>query len=178
MKTIIHKYSGASLKDLKEKYGLGSAGFYDQQGYESEKFFTEHAPKGTYELKLSNDLAGLNYKEQLKKIEKGWSVPHPAIVAEAILEHYKQTGERLYSNYWLRTLSEVGSDGLRVCAGRFDSVGLCVAIDWDDSRDDSLGLASARKFKKNPEPSNLDTLDASDIVVEVGGKRYKLKEIE
>ena len=178
MKTIIHKYSGASLKELKEKYGLGSAGFYDQQGYESEKFFTEHAPKGTYELNLSNDLAGLNYKEQLKKIEKGWSVPHPAIVAEAILEHYKQTGKRLCSNYWLRTLSEVGSDGDRVYVGDFDSRGLVVNNDWVDGRYDYLGLASARKFKKNLEPRDLDTFDASDIVVEIGGKRYKLKEIK
>ena len=40
---------------------------------------------------------------------------------------------------------QVDSDGNRVNVGNFDSDGLNVNNNWDDNRNDNIGLSSARK---------------------------------
>ena len=155
------KTTGKSLLELREEYGIGKAGFYDNDWWLKQSFAAEKPKAGIYELNLSNELTSIAYSEQKAKLGKGWEVPHPAIVVEAILSHYKKTGKRLCENYYLRT-SAVDSDGYRVNVGVFDSSGLSVDRGWDVSRHDDLGLSSARKLKI--EPQNLESFDASDEV--------------
>lgn len=140
-------YTGLSLKELKAKYGTSSSGFYLQNWYDEEPFFTEKPPKGTYEIDLGEDLVNLTYQEQLGKLKKDFTPIHPAILVEFILSHYKETKERLLENIWVRT-SSLASDGLRVVVDGFGSQGLDVYERSDDYRNAYLGLASCRMDTK------------------------------
>ena len=165
--------TGKSLLELRKEYGIGKAGFYDNDWWLKKSFAAEKPKAGIYELNLSNKLKNLTYSEQKAKLGEGWKVLHPAIVAEAILSHYIKTEKRLCENYYLRT-SAVVSGGSRVHVGSFGSDGLSVDGYWDDCRDDRIGLASARKLEI--EPRNLGSFNPSDIEVKVGDKTYKLVE--
>ena len=159
-----HNYTGASLKELKEKYGIGSSGFYLQNWYKNEKFFIEKPKAGVYEIELGEDLVNLTYNEQLKKLKKGYKPIHPAILAETILSHYARTKKRLLERIWVRT-SNVVSDGDRVCVGDFDSRGLDVGSVSDGARGDYLGLSSARKLEI--EPRSFGTFEELGLVERV-----------
>jgi len=67
------------------------------------------------------------------------------VMVYTIIGHHFATGERLFENVYVRT-SSVGSVGVRVLVGGFDSRGLIVVSYWDDGRLDYLGVSSARKF--------------------------------
>lgn len=157
-KTIKHQFSGSSLLEFLDKFGTDEKGFYDNNWWKSEKFAKEKPPKRTYEIVFHPDWNNLTYQGQLKKTNKvKEEFLHPAVLAEAILTHYKKTGKRLMENWWSRT-SSVDSSGFRVYVGYFDSDGLLVYNYSDDHRYDYVGVASARKFK-SLKTGNLDTLE-------------------
>lgn len=168
-KTITHLYSGKSLKELREEFGTGSSGFYNQDWYKKESLYTEKAKAGTYEIVVEKQLENLTYEEQKKKLKKGWNIPHPAVLAEAILMHYKKTGERLLKDWYSRTRS-TDSDGYRVSVGYFDSGGLSVGSGWGGSRFDHVGVSASRKLK-NLTPHSLESFDPLSIKVTVAGGR-------
>jgi len=163
---IIHNYTGKSIKELLKKYGTSSSGFYPQDWYKTEKFFTEKPPKGKYEIDLGENLTNLTYDDQLKKLSDGFTPIHPAILIEYILSYYKETGQRLLEDTFVRTESVV-SDGYRVCVGDFGSWGLDVGSDLDGSCDDDLGLSSARKFDKKIDALNLESSESKGLVERV-----------
>ena len=171
---ITHNYSGKSLLELREQFGVGPSGFYGNEWWLNEPFAKEKPEAGTYELDLSYELVNLTFAEQQKKLKKGFEVTHPAIIAEAVLTHYMNIKKRLIKNCWLRTQS-VASDGHRVGVG-VNSDGVVVS-NWYDRPDDGIGLASARKSQKKIEPGNLDTetLNLDGKILEIDGKKYKLK---
>ena len=147
--------TGKSLNELYQEYGQGLGGFYSQW-WEKRSFADEKPEAGIYELDLSDKLKNLTLDEQKAKLEKGCEVAHPAIVAEAILSHYKKTSERLCKDYCLRTKS-VDSDSSWVNVGLFDSDGLDVNYYWGDYRYGS-GVSSARKLKSlKSEPLSLES---------------------
>ncbi|MFH1859058.1 MAG: hypothetical protein ABIJ80_02230 [Patescibacteria group bacterium] len=122
--------------------------FYSSSGgwYESEKFAKN---KGAVSWQLvrkipAEDSTSKNWDEQQALLSKDDETPSVQIMAYTIIGHYK-TGERLFENVYVRT-SCVASDGDRVSVGSFDSGGLRVDDWWDDDRNSSLGLSSARKF--------------------------------
>jgi hypothetical protein len=142
-----HNYSGKSLLELRSKYGTGASSFYPQSWYDNEAFATEKPEAGIYEIIFDEKTKSLTFADQKKKLKKEFSVAHPAIVVEAVLSHFKATGERLLENWYVRTDS-VDSDGLRVNVGYFDADGLFVNDRWDGFRPDYLALASARKLTR------------------------------
>ena len=156
-KTMKIKTTGKSLKELKEIYGTGSSGFYPQSWYENESFYTEKPEAGTYEIEFDRKLCNKTYKEQLKELPKGFSPTHPAIIVEAILSYFKETGERLLENWYVKS-DTLGSGGGRVLVGGFDGGGLGVGGWRDVSRDDVVGLSASRKL----ETGNLESLDTSE----------------
>lgn len=166
---MIHHYSGASIKELKAKYGTGSNGFWKQDWYENETFYTEKLPAGQYEIELRKDLVNKTYDEQAKKVSVGWEVTHPAIVLEAILEHYTKTKERLLENWNVWTSSRY-SDGNFVCVGGFVPGGMRVIGRGPWHRDGRLGVSLSRKLDTLPvEPSDLLVTE-----IEYRGRKYKL----
>ena len=162
-------YTGKNLLQLREEFGIGANGFYDNNWWFKEDFAKESPERGLYELDLSNTLVDLIFEEQKKKIKKGFGVAHPAIVAEAILTHFREKKERLCKNYWLRT-SSVDSVGSRVGVGRFDSDGLFVNDYWDGPRYVSVGAAAARKLR-SLESRTIDPLESSNL-------KSRIKELE
>ena len=64
-------------------------------------------------------------------------------MAYTIIGHYKNTGERLFENIYVRT-SCVLLDDFHVNVGYSDSYGLRVCYWWVDGRYSNLGLSSAR----------------------------------
>lgn len=164
---IKHNYSGKSLLELREEYGIGSVGFYDNVWWLNENFAKEKPEVGVYEIELGEDLVELTFKEQIAKLKKGFEPIHPAVLTEAILEHYKKTGERLLENLYMRTCV-VDSDGNRVFVGYFGSGGLGVDSWGDGDRLSDVGVASARKLGASKIESS--TLPET---LEINGVKYK-----
>lgn len=70
-------------------------------------------------------------------------VPNSRVLCYMIGGCYLQTGEKLFSDVWVRT-SDVVLDGNRVCV-TFSGDGVCVNSYWDQIRDDIVAVASVRK---------------------------------
>jgi hypothetical protein len=141
------KTTGKSLVELYKEYGTGSAGFYSTSPWWIDEAFAKEKPEaGEYEIDLGENLTNLTFDEQKAKIGKDFEVIHPAVLTEAILSHFKETGKRLLESKYART-SYLGSDGYRVYVGNFDADGLRVNVCWDDRSYDGIGVASARKLK-------------------------------
>ena len=155
---IKHQFSGKSLSELKEEFGMGDEGFWGSWWF-NESFAKEKPPKGVYEIDFEKQLTNLTYDQQRGKLPKGFDFPHPAILAEAILVHYKKTRERLLEDWWSRT-SVQSSDGYFVYVGLFDSDGLDVPRDTRDDTDSGLGVCPSRLVSRKL--GELDTsLDSS-----------------
>lgn len=153
MKTLTIDFPGASLLDVLEK---NKDLVYPQTWYKDEAFAKEQIPAGTWEVSLESvkDSLSKNWTEQQELIGKGSEVPPVAVLAYAIFQHFKDTGERAFENVYVRT-SSLDSDGVRVSVGFFDARGLSVAYYWDGSRLSFLGIASARK-------SSIESLGAAE----------------
>lgn len=153
-----YKTTGKSLVELYKEYGTGSSGFSSTSPWWIDEDFAKEKPEaGEYEIELGEDLVNLTFDEQKAKIGKDFEVIHPAVLTEAILLHFKETGKRLLENKYVRT-SSLDSGGHRVCVGGFGAVGLSVSDCWDGHRHDDVGVASARKLKIDSRP--LDTFDS------------------
>lgn len=163
--------TGLSLLEVKATY---PDCFYGQSWYEDESFATEKPPAGAWEFDFTSEHTGKTFKEQKELV--GDTVPHPAVLAEALCIHFKETGERLMSNWYSRT-SSLGSGGNRVDVGYFDAGGLYVGSYWNDDRSDFIGLSSARKLDTGTlEP--IENLSLEKAIEVVKGAGYKVvKEI-
>jgi hypothetical protein len=152
------KIKGKSLNKLYKEYGTGSSGFYSINPWWKDQKFADEKPKaGEYEIDFAEELINLTFEEKEKEITEGFEIIHPAIVAEAILSHFKATGERILENRYVHT-SSLDSDGHRVLVGGFDETGLLISS-WDGGhRSSGIGVASARKL--NLKPSSLETFDS------------------
>lgn len=168
--------TGKSLKELYEEYGVDASGFYSKNPWwMNEKFAQEKPEPGDYEISTEKALTNLTYKKQEQQLPDGFSFPHPAVIAEAILSHYKKTGIRILEDWYTRT-SSIVSFGDHVDVGHFHADGLHVSSSWDDYRSDSVGVSAARKFSEPGTIESSNLLDAPTEIV-IGGKRYKLTEL-
>ena len=154
--------TGQSLIDLYKIYGEGSNGFYSFW-WKDEVFANDKPEAGEYEVNIEKkELENLTYHEQVKKLEKGYEVPHPAIFMQALLEYHKKTGEYAMKNWYSRT-SLLDSDGHRVGVGYCDAGGVRVVSAWDDDRGDGVGLYASRKLKKSLDTGSLESFESSPL---------------
>lgn len=91
------------------------------------------------------DSTNRSWSDQNKLITLAEYVPNAAEASWFITIFFDVHGIRLFERMYVRTLS-LDSDGLHVGVGDFGTGGLSVNYNWDSSRDDRLGLASAWKF--------------------------------
>lgn len=134
-----------SILEIRDK--ADSKLFYDQDWYNKESFAKEHG-EVTWQLVRKTPVGNStskNWQKQQALIAKDDEVPSAQVMVYTIIGHFLATGERLFENVYVRTLS-VGSGGYRVYVGYFDAKGLYVCSNWDDYRHDDLGVSSARKF--------------------------------
>ena len=110
------KTTGKSLKELVEIYGIGSSGFYPQEWYKEEKFYTEKPEAGEYDIDFDIKNTNQTYREQVAGLKEGYKPIHTAILCEAVLSHYKETGVKLLENKYSRT-ETLDSVGYRVYVG-------------------------------------------------------------
>lgn len=137
--------TGKSLNELYETYGKGSRGFYSHW-WKGEKFADDRPEAGEYEIDIERkSLCGMTFSEQAGALHLGFSVPHPAVVVEALLSHYKETGECLMSDWYSRT-SLLDSGGYRVDVGHCDAEGVRVGDCWVDGRGVLVGVGACRKL--------------------------------
>jgi len=164
MKTtkLKHNYTGKSLLELREEYGTGESGFWEtNKWWLDEPFAKEKLKAGMNEINFEKKITNLTYQEQEKWLKKGWEMPHPTILAEAILEHYKKTGERLLEDWWSRTCL-TASDGFHISLGYFDSNGLSVHRSSDGSCGSDLGVSALRKIENSEEKRKIITTKLSN----------------
>lgn len=133
--------------------------FYDQSWYDGQAFAQEKIT-GTWDVDLEpvKDSTNKSWSEQQALLKEGDEVPPAAVLAYAILTHFKKTGNRAFEHTYART-SSVDSGGHHVYLGSFDAEGLGVSSYWDNGRDSGLGLASSRKVEAGT--SNIDLLESS-----------------
>lgn len=170
MKTTTINFPGLSLNEVR---GQNKELFYDQSWYSDETFANEKIPAGNWEVSLEPVPGSTNktWNEQIGMLGKDMEVPPAAVLAYALVEHFKQTGERCLESMRLRTSSLV-SDGDHVHVGVFGGAGLFVNDHWDDSRYDNLGLASSRRVSS---PTLVPTEESVALpeVIELNGQKYK-----
>jgi hypothetical protein len=137
-----------SILEIRGKVAQGQRLFYDQDWYNKQAFAKE---KGETEWKLIRKTPITNstsktWPEQQALLAKNEETPTAQVMVYTIIGHFLATGERLFENIYVRC-SDVGSNGYRVRVGVFDARGLSVSYSyWDDGRNGSFGVASARKF--------------------------------
>lgn len=161
MKLTKIKTTGLSLLEVREKY---PDCFYEQTWYDAQPFATDKPEAGVYEFDFISKHPGNTYQEHVEILHReGMEFPHPAVLAEALCIHFKETGVRLMEDWYSRT-SLLGSDGDRVRVGRFVADGLRVNDYWDDVRFSRLGVSASRKFLEprvltTPESLTLESLN-------------------
>lgn len=158
MKTIKIKITGMSLLELKDKFGIGEKGFWDNNWWTNEKFAREKPLAGIYEISVEKDLTNMTFNEQKDSIPKGFNFTHPAVLVEAILTHYQNTGERLLENWYSRT-NVYTSEGNLADVGSFDRDGVNVDRDEADNSNGGLGVAFSAMIS--------DSFDSLDLEIRV-----------
>jgi hypothetical protein len=162
--------TGKSLLELRDIYGIDSGGFYNNTWWLDEPFAKEKSEAGVYEIDFKSKLTNLTFDEQVRKLKKGFRPIHPAILAEAVLLHYKTTGKRLLKDLDSRS-NTFSSSGYHVSVGRFDSRGLDVDRWTDGNRFDYVGLAASRKLSSLA-PRTIDPLETLPLELEINGIKY------
>lgn len=95
------------------------------------------------------DSTSKNWNEQKGLLSGFETVPNVAEVSWFITTYFNVRGIRLFERTYVRT-SSLDSDGFRVGVGCFGAGGLLVSGDWDNDRNDALGVASSRKLNSKP----------------------------
>ncbi len=148
-----------SVRDTHVLIAVPAVSLMDLQGKLNNLFYSKRSPwyanESFAQTKLKAGWQLVRKTEVPNSRSKTWSeqqallteelVPGSALVALTALMFHLERGERLFTDYYVRT-SDVYSDGYRVFVGHFDADGLYVYICWDDGHRDYLGLSSARKF--------------------------------
>lgn len=135
-----------SILDLRERYGIGENGFYDKSWWLDEDFAQDKPKPGIYEINIEKQLTNMTYSKQKQKLPEGWSFAHPAVISQAILKHYEETGQRIFNDWYTRT-SLTDSDDNHVGVGGFDFIGLNIYYSCCDGNCiPNLGAVPSRKL--------------------------------
>lgn len=145
---------GLSLREQRKQVGTGLNGFYNTDWWleKKEDGWSTEEPHASYYLIDFNGRWGMtnwaNQEAEIQKLGLNFERAHEAVVSEAILSIFQNTGERLLENWyhWGRSLT---SYGYRVYVGCFGRDGLRVlgfcGPGWVG--DDCLRVCLVRKFQ-------------------------------
>lgn len=160
--TITTTYPGLSINELRKKYPHH---FWNQDWYKNEAFANEKAPVGTYELRIPEEGFNKKWKNQQELVQDGEGVAHPAVILNALFEHFENTGERLLETRYVRTGGR-DSDGLLVCVGDFGSDGASVGGYSPDAVRAVLGVCLSRMIVGGVESEPVSVAEASSRSLE------------
>lgn len=160
--TITTTYPGLSINEIRKKYPHH---FWNQDWYKNEAFANEKAPVGTYELRIPEEGFNKKWKNQQELVQDGEGVAHPAVILNALFEHFENTGERLLETRYVRTGGRV-SDGRLVAVGSFDSDGAGVSRSSPDGVSAILGVCLSRMVVGGVESEPVSVAEASSRSLE------------
>ena len=120
--------------------------FYDQDWYDQEKFAHK---KGKIIWRLIrktpvDNSINKNWNEQQSLLKQDEYTPTGQTMTYTVMGHYLATGERLFKHIYVRC-NDLTSGGFGVYMGDFNSGSFVIGDNCDDSRHDTLAVASARK---------------------------------
>jgi len=134
-----------SALTLKELWELNQDLLGQDCWWRNEPFANVKGTVGKLLLRSSAVLGsfGKNWGEQQTLLSSGDFVPGVRDVIEGMIAYYRDTGMRLFPNYWVRTI-DVSSCSDRVCVW-FSPGRLLISGCWDEDRLPNVGLAVVRK---------------------------------
>jgi hypothetical protein len=135
---------GLSIKELRDTYGVGSNGFYDHNWYLTEPFYLEKPPAGQYDVDFTNKSLRKTYSEHLSDIRQGYTQLHPAILCEALIKYYINTGTKLLQDVYIRTSTTYEDVGDHVIVGFFGSEGIDVTYCSDGLRANTISILDTK----------------------------------
>jgi hypothetical protein len=118
--------------------------FLFQDWYVDEPFAASRGELGWQLIRktpVPNSL-GKTLAEQLALLDEDEKIPTARAVVYTVIGHWKNTGERLFKNVYVRC-AELDSVGYRVHVGDFGADGLRVDYSWDDLRFSYLGVSAS-----------------------------------
>ncbi len=136
--------TAASLKEMRDQ---NPELFYSGNDWWFSQPFAKKRGKAGRKLQIRTSAVpgsfSKTFAEQQGLLSDGEFVPTARDLIEGAIAYYRETGKRLFFEYWVRT-EDVSTCGSRVYV-RFRSGGVGVFYGWGDSRSSRLGLAVARK---------------------------------
>jgi len=135
-----------SILDIRGKVERELFYSHEDAWYNKQAFAKDRGEVGWHLLRkapVPNSMSK-TWQEQQALLGKNDETPKARVVVYTTIGHFLATGERFFESIYVRC-SDVGSGGVRVSVGGFDSSGLLVDGDWGDGRDSSIGVSSARK---------------------------------
>jgi hypothetical protein len=132
-----------SIMDMRER---APQAFYFKRAWYAEEEFANKPTKTSWYLIRKEAVPGSTSKlwdEQQESLPEDEVAPTLCEVVLAVLLHYLETGERMFSSHYVRT-NDVDSGGRRVSVGRFASNGVRVQSKGD-SRDYYIGVAGSKR---------------------------------
>jgi hypothetical protein len=137
--------AAARLSVMNVRAVAPEAFYFTKLWYADEEFARKKA-KASWYLIRKNAVPGSTSKtwaEQQAAMPENEFTPRMAELVQAVIVHYLETGERLFSSHYVRT-NDVDSGGRRLSLGRFASRGVRMHS-RGDFRDYYIGLAGAQK---------------------------------
>ena len=123
---------------------------YKDSRYNTQAFATDELVELRWHLIRKTEVSNSRstaFETQKQLLGSNEYVPRACDLVYAIVLYFMVTGERLFANGYVRTIT-IFSDGSRVSVGGFDSDGLGVGCSGGGDAVGGFGLASARKSKK------------------------------
>jgi hypothetical protein len=137
---------GWSILRLRERV-VGKGIFYPQTWYDNEPFakYEDQPRYRQLQMEAVKNSLSKTFAEQQALIPPVAEIPTARVVLTAMVIHFLATGERLFSDYWVRCVDQT-SDGPLVFVGEFDPDGVRVNYWFPAYSSDDLGVVLARKF--------------------------------
>ncbi|MDE1919213.1 MAG: hypothetical protein KGH56_00785 [Patescibacteria group bacterium] len=135
-----------SILDIRGKVDRRIFSSHEDSWYNNQAFAKEKGEIGWQLVRKTpvENSTNKTWNGQQTLLSKDDETPKAQVAVYTIIGHFLATGERLFENIYVRC-SDFDSDVPHVIVGHFDAEGLNVNYNWDDSRHDNLGVASARK---------------------------------
>lgn len=150
------------IKDCKNKTKAGTPVLYSISWYEKEAFYTSEVTRGgTYEI-LTLEQKGKSWNECNEIATKENTLMFNfAELLYIMVEHEKQTGERLLGGWEYSWTSSRDSDGGLVDVGSFDSEGALVGSDSPGNSRALLGVCFSRMSVGDMNTESVSIAEAS-----------------
>lgn len=110
------------------------------------KFATTKVEAGWYLVRKTPvpDSLYKSWKAQCQLLTYPDEVPNAGVLAQAVIVHYRETGEYLFDNVYVR-VADVDDDGRKIFVGDLNKSGLTVGSSDGENNGGGVGLSSCMR---------------------------------